>query len=129
MNEYNLFSDATRLFSQYIFEPLHEKTNNLHMRKQRRRISCAVTAQLISAFVFATQIVQILFYLYPKFQASSIVPVCVGPGHKPKLLAFSCTGSFSIELRLISLESITKPTADQCYVIPNKYKKAYGTYR
>ena len=30
------FSDTTRLFSQYIFELLHEKTNNLHMRKQRR---------------------------------------------------------------------------------------------
>ena len=31
----------------------------------------AVTAKLISAFVFATRIVQFLFYLNPKFQASS----------------------------------------------------------
>ena len=33
--------------------------------------SFAVTAKLISAFVFATRIVQFLFYLNPKFQASS----------------------------------------------------------
>ena len=44
--------------------------------------------QLRSAFVFATQIVQFLFYLNMKFQASSQLlclyrPVCVGPGRKP----------------------------------------------
>ena len=48
-------------------EPPHEKTNNLHMRKQRRRSA----TKLISAFVFATQIVHFLFFLNPKFQASS----------------------------------------------------------
>ena len=46
------------------------------------------TAKLISAFVFATRIVQFLFYLNPKFQASSYFlclckPVCVGPVRKP----------------------------------------------
>ena len=46
------------------------------------------TAKLISAFVFATRIVQFLFYLNPKFQASSSSlclyrPVCVGPVRKP----------------------------------------------
>ena len=46
------------------------------------------TAKLISAFVFATRIVQFLFYLNPKFQASSFFlllhrPVCVGPVRKP----------------------------------------------
>ena len=45
-------------------------------------------AKLISAFVFATRIVQFLFYLNPKFQASSSFlylyrPVCVGPVRKP----------------------------------------------
>ena len=45
-------------------------------------------ADLISAFVFAIRIVQFLFYLNPKFQASSSFPrlyrpVCVGPGRKP----------------------------------------------
>ena len=47
-----------------------------------------VTAKLISAFVFATRIVQFLFYFNPKFQASSLLlclyrPVCVGPVWKP----------------------------------------------
>ena len=46
-----------------------------------------VTAKLISAFVFATRIVQFLFYLNPKFQAPSFVLclyrlVCVGPVRK-----------------------------------------------
>ena len=36
------------------YEPHHDKTNILHMRKQRRRSAFAVTAKLISAFVFAT---------------------------------------------------------------------------
>ena len=40
---------------------------------------------VIRAFVVATQIVQSLFFLNPKFQASSCLlwlysPVCVGPG-------------------------------------------------
>ena len=57
-------------------EPPHGKTNNL------------VTAKLISAFVFATRLVQFLFYLNPKFQASSYFlclyrPVYVGPVRKP----------------------------------------------
>ena len=33
--------------------------------------TCTVTAQLISAFVFAIRIVQSLYYLTPKFQASN----------------------------------------------------------
>ena len=87
----------------HIFEPSHEKNNNLHYAKTKTQISCAVTAQLISAFVFATRIVEFLFYLYTKFQASSFILslyrlVCVGPGRKPKLLVFPCTGSFMNEL-------------------------------
>ena len=47
-----------------------------------------VTAKLNSAFVFATRIVQFLFYLNPKFQFSSSFlclysPVCVGAVQKP----------------------------------------------
>ena len=62
------------------------------------QISCAVTAQLISAFVFATRIVKFLFHLYQKFQASSFILglyslVCVRPVRKPKLLVFSHEGS------------------------------------
>ena len=36
------------------------------------QISCAVIAQLISTFVFATQIVQSLYFLNPNFQYSSV---------------------------------------------------------
>ena len=57
--------------------------------KTKTLISFAVTAKLISAFVFATWIVWTLFFLNPKFQASSrrLYPfslVCVGPGPKPE---------------------------------------------
>ena len=62
--------------------------------KTKTQISFAV----ISTFVFATQIVQFLYLLNPKFQASSLLLwmynlVCVRPGRKPKLLVFSRTGS------------------------------------
>ena len=39
--------------------------------KTKTQISCAVTAQLISAFVFATYIVQSLFYLNPIYGPST----------------------------------------------------------
>ena len=60
----------------------------------KKQISFAVTAKLISAFVFAIRIVQSLYYLNPKFQASShlLWPyslVCVGPGRKPRRPVFS----------------------------------------
>ena len=56
------------------------------------------TAKLISAFVFAIQIVQSLYYLNPKFQASNHLLsqyslVCVGPGWKPQRPVFSQRGS------------------------------------
>ena len=38
--------------------------------KTMAQISFSVTAQVISAFIFATRIVQFLFFLNPKFQAS-----------------------------------------------------------
>ena len=45
----------------------------------------AVTVKLISVLVFTTWIVQFLYYIYLKFQASNILlglnrSVCVGPG-------------------------------------------------
>ena len=47
-----------------------EKTD-FAFAKTKAQISCAVTAQLISAFVFAIRIVLFLFLLNPKFEASS----------------------------------------------------------
>ena len=66
--------------------------------KTKMQISFAVTAKLISAFVFATWIVQYLFFLNTKFQASSHLLwlhslVCVGPGRKPQRPVFSQWGS------------------------------------
>ena len=74
-------------------EPCREKTGLLPMQKQRGR-----SAKLISAFVFATWIVQFLLYLYPKFQDSNFLlwvyrPVCVGSGRKPQRPIFSRHGS------------------------------------
>ena len=73
------------------YEPPRGKTNNLHtVAKTKAQISFAVTAKLISAFVFATQIVQFLYFLHPKFPASTLShllclyrAVCVGPVWKP----------------------------------------------
>ena len=70
--------------------------------KTKMQISFAVTAKVISAFVFASQIVQSLCFQNPKFQASSHLlwlyrPVCVGPGLKPRRPVFSQRGSFQDE--------------------------------
>ena len=86
-----LFSHLKRIDHQHTNEPPRGKTNNLQPQ--------SVTAKLISAFVFATRIVQFLFYLNPKLQASSSFlrlysPVCVGPGRKPRRPVFSRRGSF-----------------------------------
>ena len=66
-----------------LYEPCHEKTRFVHMRKQAQ----IITAKLISTFVFTIQVVQFLFFLYPKFHASSHLlrlysSVCVGPLRK-----------------------------------------------
>ena len=66
--------------------------------KTKTQISFAVAAKLISAFVFATRIVQSLFYLNPKSQDSNHLlwlyrPVCVGPGRKLRRPVFSQRGS------------------------------------
>ena len=88
-----------------LIEPRQEKTRLLHYAKSKAQISCAVTAQLISAFVFATWIVQFHLYLFPKFQASSLLclyrPLCVRPGRKPRRLVFSHRGSIIIKSSLL----------------------------
>ena len=66
--------------------------------KTKTQISFAVTVKLISAFVFATRIVQSLYLLNAKFQASSHLvwlhsPVSVRPGRKPGRPVFSQRGS------------------------------------
>ena len=70
--------------------------------KPRQEVTCynLVTAKLISAFVFATRIVQSLYLPNPKFQAASHLLllyslVCVGPGRKPRRQVYSQRGSFN----------------------------------
>ena len=71
--------------------------------KTKTQISFAVTAKLIRAFVFASRIVQSLYFLNPKFQASSHLlwlysPVCLGPGRKHRRPVFSERGSYHFDL-------------------------------
>ena len=71
---------------------------------KKTQISFAVTAKLISVFVFATRILQSLCFLNSKFQASSHLlwlysPVCVGPGRKPRRPVFSRRGSYFLHTR------------------------------
>ena len=84
-----------------LYEPRHGKTGFLHAyAKTKTQISFAVNAKLISAFVFATWIVQSLFYLNAKAHDSSHLlwlysPVCVGPGRKPRRRVFSQRGPYA----------------------------------
>ena len=70
------------------------------MRKQKTQISFAVTAKLISGFVFVTWIIHFLYFLNPKFPVSmAIIYVCTARFmsdlfRKTTLLVFSLGGSF-----------------------------------
>ena len=86
------------LYFSILNEPRREKTGFFAYAKTKTQFSFAVTAKLISGFVFATRIVQSLFFLNPKFQASSHLvwltsPVCVGPGRNPRRPVFLERGS------------------------------------
>ena len=85
--------------------------------KTKTQIILAVTPKLISAFVFTTRIVLSLFFLNPKFQASSLlVTVQVGlcrPGRRPRLLVFSCKGSHDKLLRKPTICICENKVADQ----------------
>ena len=68
------------------------------------QIICVVTAQLISIFIFATQIGQSLFFLNPKFQASILLlllyrPVFLGPARNP-----NCCFSHALAHIIVKLE-------------------------
>ena len=76
--------------------------------KTKTQINFAVTAKLISVFVFATRIVQFLFYLIPKFQASSSFLclyrlVCVRPVLKQHCCFFHEAAQFTQLIHYSSL--------------------------
>ena len=52
------------------------------------QISFAVTANLISAFVFATWIKLFLFYLYPKYHAVTVQPDLCRTWSKTQIVGF-----------------------------------------
>ena len=85
----------------FSFESHGKKTGFFAYAKTKAQISFAVTAKLISAFVFTTQIVQFLYFLNPEFPTSSNLlcfcrSVCDGPGRKPRRPVFSRRGSFNV---------------------------------
>ena len=106
---------------------IYENKEADQLRKQRSRsasktkkqISFEVTAKLISAFVLAIRIVQSLFYLNTKFQASSHLlwlysRVCVGPGRKPRRPVFSQRSSY--------VDVVTTSTYKcSCQVVPHYF--------
>ena len=57
-------------FRLYVLATIMRKPDFAYA-KTKTQISFAVTAKLISAFVFATWIEQFIFFLNPKFQASN----------------------------------------------------------
>ena len=68
-------------------------------------------ADKLCAFVFATQIIQSLFCLNPKFQASSYLlllhsPDCVGPGRKPRRPVFWRRGSYCLHLLCLQISEV-----------------------
>ena len=69
--------------------PTHGKST-----KTKAKISCAVTEQLTSAFVFATRIVNYFNFklLAVSYGCTDQLPVCVVPGPKPRPV-FSCQSS------------------------------------
>ena len=78
------------VYCPFQYEPRHEKTV----------FAYAITAKLIRFFVFATLLIQFLYFLYTRFPASSHrlrlhSPVCVGPGQEPQIPCFSQRGPYS----------------------------------
>ena len=70
-----------------------EADQRLCFRYSDSTIPLLLTAKLISAFVFATRIVQFLFYLNPKFQASSSFLLLCRTCSETTLLVFPRGGS------------------------------------
>ena len=101
-----------------IFEPRCEKTGFCIC--QNKDADQLVTAKLISAFVFATRIVQSLYFLNPKIQASSHLLllyslVCIGPGQKTPKTGFLRTRHilfyskvYKTEVLLPTLQSVAR---------------------
>ena len=91
------------MYEQNLIEQIQHLEDNLSessildIGKLKFDLSKLVTAKLISAFAFATRIVQFFFFLNPKLQASSHPlwlhrQLCVAPCRKPRSPVISCRG-------------------------------------
>ena len=100
MNFYQVLRSGTKIFGigTLLFMILHLtcilRKPAFAYAKTKALISCAVTAQLISAFVFAVLKVQTLFFLKNEISSSRHLLclyslVCVGLGRKLQRLVFS----------------------------------------
>ena len=67
-----------------------------------------VTAKLISVFVFATRIVQFLYFLNPKFPAPNhiLCLVCDGPGRNPDYWFSHAQAHFTVSLVYVHFVNI-----------------------
>ena len=88
------------------------------------------TAKLISAFVFATRIVQFLFYLNPKFLASSSFlclysPVCVGAVRNPNCWFSHETAQMKTKLGAKTLYLFDKIYPSTILTTPSRYELYY----
>ena len=97
-----------QVFSAYIKWTSLWENRLFAYAKTKTQISFAVTVKLISVFVFATRIVQSLYFLNPKFQASNHLmwlysPACIGSGRKPRRPVFSERGSNDKECKILSV--------------------------
>ena len=73
------------------------------------QISFAVTAKLISAFVFVSRVAQFLYFLNPKFPVPSRLlclysPVYVGPVRKPHCLFSHEATQFCLNIMIYSMK-------------------------
>ena len=87
--------------------------------KTTAQIGCAVTAQLISTFVFASQIVQSLYFKNLKFQAASHLLclyslVCGTKSETPK--RFSHNAAHIIKTKQIDLRKKNVTPTVFCYI-------------
>ena len=136
-----VFADAKSRFSHYVahivmISAASCKNQRFAYAKTKTQISCAVTAQLISAFVFTPRIVQSLYFLNPKFQASSHLQwlyslVCVRLGQNPHYwlshvaahFQFSDRQSDAVHLNLVTLKFLNFWMQEIFAVIYMKFKQ------
>ena len=94
--------------------------------KTKTQISFAVTAKLISAFVFATEIVQSLYFLNTKFEASShhlwlYSLVCVGPGRKPERWFSRDAAQIVLILSSLKNDCLVSDQTEVCNILNDFY--------